>query len=67
MKQYIFVLTLKNVEYRLTNVECRSRARRRPTLQNSTFVNRYSIFFAVKRDSQKKIEYLIAKALYRFL
>jgi hypothetical protein len=39
---------ISNIEYRLTNYECRSRARRRHTLQNSTFVNRYSLF--KKRD-----------------
>jgi hypothetical protein len=33
-----------NNEYRLTNFELRSGARRRPTLLNSKFVNRYSLF-----------------------
>jgi hypothetical protein len=40
----ITVKQQNNIEYRLTNFECRSRARRRPTLLNSKFVNRYSIF-----------------------
>jgi hypothetical protein len=40
---------LINIEYRLTNVKCRSGARRR-TLLHFTFVNRYSIF--------KKVLYL---------
>jgi hypothetical protein len=33
-----------NNECRLTNIQCRSRAGSRDTLQNSIFVNRYSLF-----------------------
>jgi hypothetical protein len=42
------ITVLMTNKYPLKNIECRSRARRHPTLQNSKFVNRYSIF--LKRD-----------------
>jgi hypothetical protein len=38
------VLTTTKYRPEIIGIESRSRARRRPTLQNSEFVNRYSIF-----------------------
>jgi hypothetical protein len=40
---FFWVSMILNIEYRLTNVKCRSGARPVPLL-HFTFVNRYSIF-----------------------